>query len=402
MTNLSPTKLPRINTANISIIVPVYKGGSSFRSCLLSLSKCLPETIEIIVVVDGEDEQSNQIAGEFNVRVIKLAKNGGPARARNYGARAANGEILLFIDADVTVNTETLRLVIDAFASEPDIAAIIGSYDDTPFAPNFLSQYKNLFHHFNHQNGGTEAFTFWGACGAIRRDVFLSLGGFDESYRRPCIEDIEFGYRIKQAGYRIRLCKDVQVKHLKHWKLVSLLKAEIFDRAVPWTELILSNPKSNLQNDLNLGFLSRLSVMLVFALLACLLGVWWSKELVLLAAVFSLMLLAINYSVYLFFLKKRGFYFALGVIPWHWFYYLYGGIAFAIASSKFFLVRWFSTSSISEPGVFDYSVGSLQSQVDAPATRRVVVIPKSLQETTSLKLEEVSLKTDTPSISSSK
>ncbi len=398
--NLTQPKLPHIDTVNISIIVPVYKGGSSFRSCLLSLSKCLPETTEIIIVVDGEDDQSHQIAREFNVRVLKLAENGGPARARNYGASAANGDILFFVDADVTLNADTLGGVIDAFASEPDIAAMIGSYDDSPFAPNFLSQYKNLFHHFNHQNGGEEAFTFWGACGAIRRDIFLSLGGFDESYRRPCIEDIELGYRIKQAGYRIRLCKDVQVKHLKHWRLTSLLKAEIFDRAVPWTELICSNPKSNSKNDLNLGFLSRLSVILVFALLACLLGAWWSKELILLAAVFGLMLLAINYSVYLFFLKKRGFYFALGVIPWHWFYYLYGGIAFALGTSKFFLARWFfQPLPGEEAGAFDYSVGSLQSQVDALGS---VEISKSLQKTKVLKLDEVSLQTDIPSISNSK
>jgi glycosyltransferase involved in cell wall biosynthesis len=400
--NLTQAKLTPIDTANVSIIVPVYKGGDSFRSCLLSLSKCLPETVEVIIVIDGEDDESDQIAEEFNFRVLKLSKNGGPARARNYGARAANGDILFFVDADVTVNANTLGGVISTFAREPDIAAMIGSYDDSPFAPNFLSQYKNLFHHLNHQNGGEEAFTFWGACGAIRRDIFLSLGGFDESYRRPCIEDIELGSRIKQAGYRIRLCKEVQVKHLKHWKLVSLLKAEIFDRAVPWTELIWRNPRSNSKNDLNLGFLSRLSVILVFALLACLLGAWWLKELVLLAAVFISVLLAINYSVYLFFLEKRGFYFALGVIPWHWFYYLYGGIAFAIGTSKFFLARWFfQPLPGEEAGVFDYSVGSLQSQVDALASHRVE-ISKSLQKTKVLKLEQVSLKTDIPSISNSK
>jgi hypothetical protein len=50
---------------------------------------------------------------------------------------------------------------------------LIGSYDDAPGANNFLSQYKNLFHHYTHQTGSEEASTFWGACGAIRRDVFL-------------------------------------------------------------------------------------------------------------------------------------------------------------------------------------------------------------------------------------
>ena len=100
-----------------------------------------------------------------------------------------------------------------------------------------------------------EASTFWGACGAICRDVFLSLGGFDESYRQPSIEDIELGYRLKQAGYRIKLCKTLQVKHLKHWGVVSLLKADFFYRALAWTQLILRNGK--LINDLNLQLSSR-------------------------------------------------------------------------------------------------------------------------------------------------
>lgn len=65
------------------------------------------------------------------------------------------------------------------------------------------------------------------------------MGGFDESYRKPSIEDIELGYRLKQAGLKIRLCKALQVKHLKRWEVVSLLRADFFYRALPWTELIL-------------------------------------------------------------------------------------------------------------------------------------------------------------------
>ena len=78
----------------------------------------------------------------------------------------------------------------------------------------------------------------------------LALGGFDEGYRQPSIEDIELGYRLKQAGHRIRLCKALQVKHLKRWSVVSLLKSDFFDRALPWTELILRDRR--VINDLNL------------------------------------------------------------------------------------------------------------------------------------------------------
>lgn len=84
------------------------------------------------------------------------------------------------------------------FKREPDIAALFGSYDDNPGETTFLSQYRNLLHHFVHQQGCEDASTFWAGCGAIRREVFLSIGGFDEGYVRPAIEDIEL--ELASAG----------------------------------------------------------------------------------------------------------------------------------------------------------------------------------------------------------
>jgi GT2 family glycosyltransferase len=156
------------------------------------------------------------------------------------------------VDADVTIPPDAIGQITAAFRREPDLAAVFGSYDDAPAATNFLPQYKNLFHHYVHQTAREEASTFWGACGAIRREVFLTFGGFDERYRQPSIKDIELGYRLKRAGYRIRLCKALQVKQLKRWGVVSLLKSDFFHRALPWTELILRDRR--FINDLNLRF----------------------------------------------------------------------------------------------------------------------------------------------------
>jgi len=337
--------LPLRTEQSISIVIPVYNGGESFRRCLSTLAQLVSLFTEIIIVVDGKDNGSWRLAQEFGAKVLKLTSNAGPARARNLGARAATGDILFFMDADVAICSEAISQVMIAFSREADLAALIGSYDDAPSESNFLSQYKNLFHHYTHQTGGEEAFTFWGACGVIRREVFFSVGGFDESYRRPCIEDIELGYRLKRAGYKIRLCKDLQVKHLKRWGAVSLLKAEFFDRALPWTQLIWRDQK--LHNDLNLGLSSRLSVILVYSLLGAFIGAWWWTGFLAVAVVLSLLLLTINAPVYRFFLDKRGFWFALCVIPWHWFYYLYGGLAFAIGTVQYLFYQWFSP----RPGV---------------------------------------------------
>ncbi|MFQ4146462.1 glycosyltransferase family 2 protein [Chlorogloeopsis sp. ULAP02] len=317
----------------ISVIIPVHNGGASFRHCLSSLANAMPAPTEIIVVADGDTDGSWLVAEEFGAKVLRIPTSGGPAKARNLGARAATGDILFFIDADVTITPDAISKVEKAFIDEPELAALIGSYDDAPGASNFLSQYKNLFHHYTHQTAKEEAFTFWGACGAIRRQIFLDLGGFDESYRRPSIEDIELGYRLKQAGHKIRLCKDLQVKHLKYWGVVSLLKAEFFYRALPWTELIWRDHQ--LSNDLNLGLKSRLSVILTYGLVISLLAAFWFPGFLAVALILSFLLLAINLQVYRFFHCKRGFWFALRVIPWHWLYYLYGGLAFAIGTARY-------------------------------------------------------------------
>jgi GT2 family glycosyltransferase len=321
---------------SISIVTPVHNGGDRFRQYLSSLKQFAPSETEIIVVADG-DEESGDLAQAYGMRVLKTPTAGGPAKARNLGAKAAKGEILFFLDADVTIAAETIEQVNRVFTQEPDLAACIGSYDDAPGATNFLSQYKNLFHHYTHQTGNEEASTFWGACGAIRRDIFIKIGGFDESYRLPCVEDIELGYRLKQAGYPIKLCKTIQVKHLKRWDIISLLRADFFYRAIPWTALILRHRQLN--NDLNLQWSSRTSVVLVYTLIAAVVAVWWWSGAYLVAVVAIALLLIINYPVYQFFNRKRGMVFAIATIPWHWLYYFYSGLAFAIGIIRHVFVK---------------------------------------------------------------
>jgi GT2 family glycosyltransferase len=325
------------NNSLISIIIPVYRGGKAFNSCLASLATSLLAPTEIIVVVDGDDPQSYQIAESFGAKVLQLETNQGPAVARNRGAAIAKGDILFFMDADVTIHPDTLAKIVQVFSQDSTLAALIGSYDDQPGAVNFLSQYKNLFHHYNHQIGCEDASTFWGACGAIKRDIFEKMGGFEESYRYPSIEDIELGYRLKAQGYQIRLCKDIYVKHLKHWTFASLLKADFFYRALPWTELI--HRQQNFVNDLNLQWSSRWSVVFIYTLLFLLPASLWYFYLLSVASVLVLGLVLLNLPVYQFFQQKRGLVFAVQTLPWHWLYYLYSGLAFVLGTGRYWLKR---------------------------------------------------------------
>ena len=179
----------------ISIIIPVYNSADHLRRCLAALRASDYPHYECLVVDDGSTDESATVAAQLDARVLTLPGGPyGPAHARNEAAKAAEGDILFFIDADVVIHSDMLRKVAQAFEGDPSIAAVFGSYDTQPAENNFVSQYKNLFHHFVHQHANREATTFWTGCGAVRRAVFLALGGFDaQRYRRPSIEDIEFG-----------------------------------------------------------------------------------------------------------------------------------------------------------------------------------------------------------------
>jgi glycosyltransferase involved in cell wall biosynthesis len=328
----------KITTPSISVIIPVYMGGAQFKRCIQSMVSTVPEPLEIIVVADGEGDGSWRCAEKLGLQVLKTPSNGGPARARNLGARAARGDILLFIDADILVPRDIFGLIAALFEENPGTVAAFGSYDDSPGEPNFLSQYKNLLHHYVHQTGNKDASTFWAGCGAVRRDAFFSLGGFNEGYRKPCIEDIELGYRLKKAGHPITLSKKIQVKHLKRWNISSLLRTDFFCRALPWTELIMK--EGLFINDLNLKFSSRLSVVIVYLLIIALAGAAIEHRLVFLLPFLMAVLAGLNWDLYRFFARKRGIAFTLAAVPWHWLYFLYSGLAFIIGFLKARLFRF--------------------------------------------------------------
>lgn len=254
---------PHTRVPSISVVIPAYNAASHLQKCLAALDRstlCL----ECIVVDDGSQDNSAIVAGNAGALVVQTGGRKGPAHARNLGAAAASTDLLFFIDADVCVYPHTVERVVSAFQADPQLDALIGSYDDSPERQDFISQYRNLLHHFTHQQSDRQASTFWSGCGAIRKRCFDESGGFDISFRRPAIEDIEFGYRLRRKGRTIVLDHDLQVKHLKEWSFPRLIRTDVLDRAIPWTELILR--ESDFPDDLNINTGQRLSVALVFVL----------------------------------------------------------------------------------------------------------------------------------------
>ena len=321
----------------ISVITPVYNGGYAFVCCLLAILRSQFKDWELIVVDDGSIDLSAAIALKFGAKVLQTSGREGPGSARNLGAKAAIGKYLCFIDADCEIVDDAISKLAQTLQSRPEIDVLFGSYDDAPQASNFVAQYKNLMHHYVHQQGSEDASTFWAGFGVVRRTLFLDVGGFDvRRYPRPSIEDIELGYRLKQAGAKIILAKDLQVKHHKAWKLFGLVKTDVIDRGIPWTKLLLSD-KSNFVNDLNLQTSSRVSVVATYSLLLCLLVSIFNWVALLPSLLLAALLLYLNWDVYRFFGRKRGFMFALKVIPIHWLYYFYGGFSFVLGTLAYWI-----------------------------------------------------------------
>ena len=310
----------------ISIIVPVYNNPSDLRECLSALIASSCPRSEMIVVDDGSTDDTPSVATDMGVAVLRLAKNSGPSAARNYGVRHARGEIIFFVDADVVVMPGAVSRVLKTFNEKPDVDAVFGSYDACPRANGVVSQYRNLLHHFVHQTGNPEASTFWAGCGAVRRAAFEEIGGFDEKRFARRIEDIELGYRLRKARYRILLDKGLQGTHLKRWTLRSMIRTDIFYRAVPWTRLILENKK--VPHDLNLKEGQRLSVVLAGLTSLFLLLAPFSLKLLALSAAAFAGVIVLNRDLYGFLFRQRGIFFTMACIPLHLLYYLYGGLSY--------------------------------------------------------------------------
>lgn len=250
----------------ISIIIPIYNMKVTLMKCLESIKKSSYKSYEVILVDDASNDQPFKSLKDSAYIKLQLEKRSGPAAARNKGVQLATSNILLFIDADVELQYDTLEKVIETF-KENDIAAVVGDYTIKCGQRNFISDYKNLLHTFYHSTGKRFTTTFFTACSAVKKDVFITSGGFEEKIG-PDAEDIALGYKLKRMGYKILLNPEIQVKHNKLFTFHSLIRTDIFYRGVPWVKLMLRYKK--ISNDLNTNYCDIISVFSIYSLFLCL------------------------------------------------------------------------------------------------------------------------------------
>jgi cellulose synthase/poly-beta-1,6-N-acetylglucosamine synthase-like glycosyltransferase len=327
-----------IVSATATVVIPVYNDNANLERCLTALAASTGQGFSVLVVDDGSTEPVEPLVTSFGYQSLRITGPGGPARARNRGVQHVETDLLVFIDADVCVHGDTIDRFIRYFSQHPDVAAVVGSYDNTPAHPGLISQYRNLLHHYTHQQGGGEITTFWTGCGAIRKTVFTDSGGFDEKrYPRPMIEDIELGTWLTADGYRIVLEPTIQCTHLKHWSLWNMIKTDLFQRGIVWVDLMLRSAK--VVKNLNVTWSQRISVALVgLAGMALLLGVWLPESLVV-AIVMLVGVTSINRAFYRYLYRQRGLWFTIQSIPLHWLYLVCCGVSIVAGVAKYSLSK---------------------------------------------------------------
>lgn len=201
-----------------SIIVPVFNRPDEVDELLQSLCKQTVKDFEVLIIEDGSSKDCKSVTEKYDEKLdVKYFKkpNSGPGQSRNYGAERANGDFLIVLDSDVVLPNDYLMAVEDELSKNPTEA--FGGPDAAH--PSFTPVQKAISYSM------TSFFTTGGIRGGkakldkfyprsfnmgIRRDVYLKLGGFS---KMRFGEDIDFSYRIVEAGYKPRLFPEAWVWH---------------------------------------------------------------------------------------------------------------------------------------------------------------------------------------------
>ena len=177
----------------VSVVIPALKEERYIEGLLIKLLKLKPKP-EIIVVVSGKEDKTADIARRYIDKVFVIDEYG-ISVARNYGAKRADGDILLFLDADVTPSEETVETLVRVFRDDEVVGAtcMIMPYK-AGFKENAFFLFYNLL---------LRLITFFkphsrGEFLAVRKESFFKIGGFNEDIR--CIEDHDLAMRLSKVG----------------------------------------------------------------------------------------------------------------------------------------------------------------------------------------------------------
>jgi len=174
----------------ISIIIPAHNEEAYLGATLEALERHNYERFEIIIVANGCTDRTPLVArGRCDRLIVLSLKNLG--LSRNLGARMANGEVLLFLDADTILEPMALRRIAQDFTKQYAAGTVRGRPDGPRFAYHVIYALKNLIHRLSVHPGSSGVILCW-------KEHFLRSGGFDESLEVR--ENSDLMKRLKRFG----------------------------------------------------------------------------------------------------------------------------------------------------------------------------------------------------------
>jgi GT2 family glycosyltransferase/peptidoglycan/xylan/chitin deacetylase (PgdA/CDA1 family) len=207
----------------VSVVIPSYNRRDSLLSVIAALSAQIypSERYEIIVVLDGSDDGSQAALAEAEaigqVRVL-WQPNQGAGRARNRGAEAARGDLVVFLDDDVVPRDGLLAAHVAAHAQSPG-GAVLGQMLLAVQGPRSVivrweeEWYARHFAELARADYAFECWDFFAGNVSLARQDFLDLGGFDASFTNYGCEDWELGLRLLKSGRPLRFCAEAVAEH---------------------------------------------------------------------------------------------------------------------------------------------------------------------------------------------
>jgi lipopolysaccharide/colanic/teichoic acid biosynthesis glycosyltransferase/glycosyltransferase involved in cell wall biosynthesis len=256
----------------ISVIIPAKDAEHTIEECLqavLHQQGLEPgQDYEVIVVDDGSTDRTARLVEGFPVRLIRQP-NTGPAAARNRGAAGARGELLAFTDADCAPSPTWLFTLTRAF-SQAEVVGVKGSY--LTRQPGLVSRFVQLEYAYKdlrmRRLPSIDFIDTFSA--AYRKEVFLQNGGFNESFKNPAVEDIEFSFRLARKGYHMRFEPGATVFHQHDKNLAEYLSRKY--KIGFWGAYMLGWTSERFLSDTHTAPTQRLEILLLAMMILCLLG----------------------------------------------------------------------------------------------------------------------------------
>lgn len=243
-----PSRTGAVPRMSFTVVIPVKNGSATLERCLASIRESAAEAglddgrVEVVVVDNGSADRTAEIAEELGCRVLYVPAAEGVSVSRNTGARVGRGDVLVFTDADVVLNRRAFTSLHLAL-SDPELEGVVGTQDPRTSYRRYCSRFKNFWMAYSYRRLRGPVTLFYTTAAAIRRPLFLDLGGFDEAYRKPAVEDTEFGQRLGDAGARVEIRRGFQVDHLKEYTLFSLLATD-FRRSALLARMLLRHRRA--------------------------------------------------------------------------------------------------------------------------------------------------------------